>query len=288
MGFLDGGSGLVTTFAAIVSARLQPALSSAAAAALVALVFLQACARRSEPDLLAPQPRGIVLIGPGQPGPRVNELVARLGRPKYSQYLEELIARDFFHDERKGFFLDVGAGDALFNSTTAFLEKDLEWTGIAIDAEPKHLQSYLRERRATQFFAFFVGDKDGEDVDFYVNDREWRISSGIKGFSDSHGESRVVKTPTTTLNTLLERRGVRRIDFLSMDIEQAEPMALAGFDIRRFRPRLVCIEMQNETKDAIRAYMARHGWLEIEKYRQWDAVNAWFEPGPSVPALSGS
>ena len=262
----------------------RPVVLVGAAAVLAGLAMLQACSREPEPDLMAPQPRGIDLIGPRLPGPPPNELVARYGPPKYSQYLEELIARDFFKDERKGFFLDVGAGDAVFNSTTAFLEKNLEWTGIAIDAEPKHLESYLKERRGTRFFAFFVGNKDGENVDFYVNDQEWRISSGVKGFADSHGKSHVIKVPEITLNTLLDRQGVRRIDFLSMDIEQAEPIALAGFDIRRFRPRLVCIEMQNETRNAIRAYMTANGWIEIEKYRQWDSVNGWFMPGPSVPA----
>jgi len=72
-----------------------------------------------------------------------------------------------------------------------------------------------------------------------------------------------------------------------MDIEQAEPMALAGFDIRRFRPRLVCVEMQSETRGAINAYLTGHGWVEVETYRQWDSVNGWFVPGPSATAPPG-
>jgi len=258
-----------------------------AAASLAGLAPLAACSRRGEPELMAPAPRGVDLVGPRLPGPPPNELVARYGRPKYSQYLEELIARDFFKDERSGFFVDVGAGDALFNSTTAFLEKELGWTGIAIDAEPKHLESFLKERRGTRFFAYFVGDKDGANVDFWVNDTEWRVSSGVKGFADSRGSTRAIKVPEITLNTLLDRQGVRRIDFLSMDIEQAEPMALAGFDIRRFRPRLVCVEMQSETRGAINAYLTGHGWVEVETYRQWDSVNGWFMPGPSAAAPPG-
>jgi len=83
---------------------------------------------------------------------KVAELVARYGEVKYSQWAEELIIRDFFQDRTGGFFLDVGAGDALRDSTTAYLEKELGWTGIAIDAEPKHLESFLRERRGSRFF----------------------------------------------------------------------------------------------------------------------------------------
>ena len=267
-----------------VSIPRRAALYFCVAAGFAGAALFVARSRRAEPGLLAGLPRGLVVVGPGRADPS-NRLIARYGQPKYSQYLEELIARDFFGDERNGFFVDVGAGDALINSTTAFLEKDLGWTGIAIDADPKHLRSFLAERPGSRFFAYFVGSKDGQNVDFYVNDREWRLSSGVKGFADPGGENRAIKIPEITLNTLLDREGVRRVDFLSMDIEQAEPMALAGFDIRRFRPRLICIEMQKETKDAINACLTGHGWVEVEKYRQWDSVNAWFVPGPSVPAL---
>lgn len=251
--------------------------------ALAGVVAVVARPRPLTPERGEPIPRGIDVIGPRLPGQPGNDLVARYGRPKYSQYLEELIVRDFFGDERKGVFVDVGAGDAIFNSTTAFLEKDLDWSGIAIDAEPKHRDGYVRERPASRFFAYFVGEKDGPLVDFYVNDREWRVSSGVKQFADSRGSSHVVKVPEITLNTLLDREGIRRIDFLSMDIEQAEPAALAGFDIRRFRPRLVCVELQSATKTAILAYMSRNGWVELERYRQFDSVNGWFAPGPGVP-----
>src|SRR5687767_15320182 len=45
-----------------------------------------------------------------------------------------------------------------------------------------------------------------------------------------------------TLTTILDEARITRIDYLSMDIEREEPKALAGFDITRFRPKLVCIE----------------------------------------------
>ena len=50
------------------------------------------------------------------------------------------------------------------------------------------------------------------------------------------------RVPATTLNNLLARQEIARIDFLSIDVEGAEPKVLAGFDIQRFKPRLVCIE----------------------------------------------
>ena len=235
--------------------------------------------------LLAPRPD----LTPVPQGHRATqELVDRFGNPKFSQYFEESIARDFFHDQRGGVFLDVGAGDALFNSTTAYLERDLGWTGIAIDADPKHLEGFLKERRGSRFFAYFVSDTDGARMPFYINDVDWRVSSGSKAFADERGRSHTVEVPTITLNTLLKRENVERIDFLSMDIEQGEPAALAGFDIRKYAPRLACIEMQPVTRDRIHEYMVRNGWVEIEKYRKWDWVNRYYTPGPGVAAATAT
>ena len=46
------------------------------------------------------------------------------------------------------------------------------------------------------------------------------------------------------MNKLLERTRVQTIDFLSMDIEGAELAAHNGFDIEKYKPRLVCVEIQ--------------------------------------------
>jgi hypothetical protein len=61
-----------------------------------------------------------------------------------------------------------------------------------------------------------------------------------------------------------------------MDIEGHEPKALAGFDIERFRPELVCIEAGN--REEIVDYFTQHGYERIEKYLEYDKVNWYFTP----------
>jgi hypothetical protein len=63
-----------------------------------------------------------------------------------------------------------------------------------------------------------------------------------------------------------------------MDIERGEPAALAGFDLRKYRPELVCIELQNEAAPAIRAYFERNGYEELTGYAVLDGINAYFAP----------
>ena len=63
-----------------------------------------------------------------------------------------------------------------------------------------------------------------------------------------------------------------------MDIEGAEMPALAGFDIDRFRPELVCIEIYHAGADKIVKYFADHGYEQIQRYVKYDGANYYFTP----------
>ena len=67
--------------------------------------------------------------------------------------------------------------------------------------------------------------------------------------------------------------GISRLDFMSMDIELSEPKALAGFDIDRFSPSLVCVEANPEVRQQILDYFARHHYTVIGKYLRADPKN---------------
>ena len=206
---------------------------------------------------------------------------ATYGPPMYSQGEEETLIRAFFQDRRGGFFLDVGASHFAKDSTTYYLEKDLGWRGIAVDALEEFRADYERHRKGTQFFAFFVTDQADLPKDFFVYTKDTRISSG--SIEQLRGLPRVkdryikkTQVPSITLNHLLKAHEVQKVDFVSMDIEGSEPAALEGFDIAHYRPELVCIEIQNYTRDRVLAYFESHGYVLIEPYRAVDSVNLYF------------
>ena len=98
-------------------------------------------------------------------------------------------------------------------------------------------------------------------------------------------EVRVLKekrqVPTITLDDLLGRAGVAHVDFLSLDIEGAEPAALAGFSIGRYQPGLACVEIHSaEHGRAINEHFTLHGYREVTAYRSMDPINRYFAPAP--------
>lgn len=205
------------------------------------------------------------------------------GTALYSQHDEELVIRDFFHDRRGGVFLDVGCAAPIQHSNTYYLEKHLGWSGIGVDALPEFAQAWQRKRPRSRFFNFLVSDHADSVEPFYRSELRG-TSSARKDDAEMKGPGgRSVKfdelhVPTTTLTKLLDTNGVKTIDFLSMDIEGFEPQALAGFDVERFRPALVCIEIKPATREKILAYFAAHGYEQLARYLEVDAVNYYFAP----------
>lgn len=202
------------------------------------------------------------------------------GPAKYSYNAEEWIVRDFFRDRRDGVFVDVGAADARHGSNTYFLESVLGWSGIAIDALDDYRDGYIKYRPRTRFFVGFVGNESGGQVTMYVSPTRTESSSFSETFAAFYADSPLTKRTTTSvrLTDLLDQAGVRTVDFMSMDIELAEPQALAGFDIERFRPALVCVEAHPPIRQTLIDYFAAHGYVIVGGYLLADPTNFYFTP----------
>lgn len=210
------------------------------------------------------------------------------GKKLYSEGSEELIVRDFFNDRRSGIFVDIGCAHYRSASTTYYLEKDLGWSGIGVDALKDWEAGYIENRPGTKFYNFIVTDHSGANEFFYRSGDSLYLSSKYKTYIDWAAKNKkkpestytIIYVPAITLTELLEKNGITKIDFLSIDIEGSEPAALAGFDIDNFTIGLVCIEI-NANSDKIMEYFTRHGYERIEKYLRYDKQNWYFKPKAS-------
>jgi FkbM family methyltransferase len=76
---------------------------------------------------------------------------------------------------------------------------------------------------------------------------------------------RKVKVPFRSLNSLLEGQS-ETVDFFSLDVEGMEIEVLRGFDLERFKPKLMTIEHQGDARDAMVAkYLAQRGYEAVAK-----------------------
>lgn len=206
------------------------------------------------------------------------------GKKLYSQHDEELLVRHFFEDRRGGFYVDLGAFQPRHHSTTAYLDEVLGWQGIAVDAQAELAPLWRQMRPRARFFAYIVTDHSGGSETLYlagpvssVQESHRRELEAMGMLAEGAFPERRVEVETITLDDLLDREGVTEVDFLSVDVEQGELAALAGFDIRRFRPKLVCIEVWWSNREGVARYFAENGYVRIESYRRRDP-NWWLKP----------
>jgi Methyltransferase FkbM domain len=88
----------------------------------------------------------------------------------------------------------------------------------------------------------------------------------------------VIDVPVRTLDSILEEAGApEKFEFLSLDVEGHEIEVLRGFDLARWRPRLILLE------DHV-ADLSRHRYLSAAGYRiirRYDS-NGWYVPKESA------
>lgn len=222
---------------------------------------------------------------PVQSSTEMQVLRERYGPGHYTEREEEWMIRDYFQDRREGLFVDVGANHYQTASKTFYLESNLGWSGLAIEPQTKFAAEYTKFRPRTRFLPFFVSDVSNETARLYIINNASMVASSNREFVKKFGEPDEARdVPTITLTDLLDAEGVRRIDFLSIDIELHEPQALKGFEIDRFKPSLVCIEALLPVRQQILDYFAEHGYLVVGKYVWTDLENLYFAPRPATKA----
>jgi FkbM family methyltransferase len=213
-------------------------------------------------------------------GSDLRALEQRYGPARNSRFGEEWIVRDFFKDKRGGVFVDVGANHYQRESNTYYLDVELGWSGIAIEPQTKFAADYKTYRPRTTFVPLFVSDTSNREAVLQVPKNNDLIASADAAFVRSSGgvDIEPVRANTTTLDDVLQRSGIETIDFLSMDIELHEPIALKGFSIERYRPRLVAVEAHLPVRQQILDYFAGHGYVVAGNYLRADSANLWFIP----------
>jgi FkbM family methyltransferase len=200
------------------------------------------------------------------------------GPGHYSENEEEWIIRDFFKDRRHGFFVDVGANHYQLNSNTYLLETSLGWSGTAVDPQNGYAEDYRKYRPRTRFFPMFVSDVSNEEARVYMGGDAKLAVSADAAFAKMFGPLKESKAPTITLNDLLVNVHAEAIDLLSIDVELAEPKVLAGFDVGRYQPALVCIEAHPAVRQYILDYFARYHYTLLGRYLRVDIQNLYFSP----------
>jgi FkbM family methyltransferase len=186
-----------------------------------------------------------------------------------------------FFGGKSGYFVEVGANDPRNLSQTWGLEQ-AGWTGVLVEPQPE-LAARLRAERKAKVFAVACSSREnaGRTMPFHV---DGALSSLNRERMAPGAQTRaVIEVPVTTLDDVLEQAGAPAgFDFLSIDVEGHEIEVLCGFDLTRWRPRLIMLE--DHVPDLSRHNrLVANGYRIIRRYEN----NGWYVPrnSASTPSL---
>ncbi len=200
-----------------------------------------------------------------------------------SQCGEDRILWQVFMRRRTGYFIEIGAYDGVTLSNTYFLEQK-GWCGLLVEpllqmsqkaaaARPRScVVNAAASRKGSAGTATFTLAQNAPVLSFLSADQEHLDRCAAEGVDLIE-----VEVPLTSVDTILSELRHRppviggpwipnvgwRVDFVSIDTEGCELDVLDGFCLERVKPRVLLIENDRDSGEAIEPYLAGRGYRKF-------------------------
>lgn len=184
------------------------------------------------------------------------------------KFLNEII----FKSKRNGVFVEIGAHDGISFSNSYFFEKNLGWTGICIEPNPKIFNILLANRNCI-CERICISDSNSKKPFLLCDGYMLEMYSGLlEDYDPRHlerintemqifgGDKQVIWVDCCTLQNLFEKNMITHVDFLSIDIEGGEKAAIQSIDFSAVTIDVIAIENNfNETE--LKKYLETKGYV---------------------------
>lgn len=178
----------------------------------------------------------------------------------YAQNREDLLLEAFFHDQKKGFYVDVGGFDPDYDSVTKlFYLKG--WSGINIEPQPDQYKKFEKRRKRDINIDAAISDTSGTTkLRIYQSGGLSTLSNVLK---KKYAQTSSAETDTykeeavrlVRLDDLFKKYNVTNIDFMKVDVEGLEKQVLKSNNWKKYRPRVLCVEAGISDKE-VNQYLA--------------------------------
>jgi FkbM family methyltransferase len=200
-------------------------------------------------------------------------------RTVFPDRVEDELKAEFFARSPAGFFVEVGANEPRHGSQTWQFEQ-AGWNGVLVEPQPELVERLRAARRARIVAAACSSPVNaGGKVTLFLSGPHSSLKRDlvVTGVVP-HG---TIEVPARTLDDILTEGGAPTpIDFISIDVEGHEVDVLSGFDIARWRPRLLLIE-DHVSSLATHRFLTRAGYRLIRR----TGLNGWYVPRAEAPRM---
>lgn len=190
----------------------------------------------------------------------------------YGQFNTDRYISEYFDSNYVGTCIDIGAENPITGNNTYFFEQR-GWNVYCIDANPNQFENLKKERKNA--FSFACGCENLKQAEFTIcsiqdGTNEGAVSSLkvderlLSEHMQYNPILKKVKVVVKTLNTFIEEQKIEKIDFISIDTEGTEIDVLKGFDIIKYKPKLLIIE-NNYNYNEVEEYLKNFNYKKDKR-----------------------
>mgnify|MGYP001166457167 CR=1 FL=1 len=162
----------------------------------------------------------------------------------YSYGSVDLLLEHIFKNQSHGLYIDVGCQHPVMNNNTYLLYKK-GWNGINIDLDKKNIDLFNFYRKRDLNINFAISSQEGERDLFFYHDKSAinTVEKSVANYQRAQVKE-IKKVKTKTLNSIIENSKFNdlTIDFVSIDVEGHELDVIKGFDLKKYKPKVIIIE----------------------------------------------
>jgi FkbM family methyltransferase len=199
----------------------------------------------------------------------------------FSQSGEDAIIDRILGNKKDGTYLDIGAYDPHeMSNTKRFYDRG--WHGVNIEPEPGRYEKIKAARPRDVNLNIGLAPTNGV-LTFYDVD-----PPALATFSAERAKEveklgakikRTIDVKVMRLDSVLEEHFKKTpVDFCTLDAEGIDLMILKSNDWKRFRPKVICVEVSNESgegEETTETFLIANGYRKVtETYEYGNPLNA--------------
>ena len=155
-----------------------------------------------------------------------------------------LILQNIFMKQNDGLYIDVGCQHPIKNNNTYLLYKK-GWKGINVDLDKDNIKLF-NSARPEDYNVNKALSSEIKNVELYFYHKKSPINTIDKKTSEFQKAkvSSIRNITTDTLNNIISNTKYKDccIDLLSIDVEGHELQVLKGFNLTKYRPKVIVVE----------------------------------------------
>ena len=178
-------------------------------------------------------------------------------KKSYSISNVDLILERIFSKIKNGIYIDIGCNHPIkYNNTYLLYKKG--WKGINIDLDIESIKEFKKFRPQDTNICAVVSAKDGIKKNIYIYHSRSAINTVSKKLVDKRSTKpkQIVERVTRSLNNIIENTNFKnkKLNLLSIDIENYEYQVLSSFNFNKYKPDVVVAEIHNIKQKNLEIY----------------------------------